>query len=360
MTPPAEPRTGRGPLLLQASSRGSSAQTFHGMLAYITWARPAIVIFENVEAINDTDDSDDLSNLDVVLSEMSSRGYECQHMTGDAFGYGCPQRRVRLYIVAVMVVANAQFDFITRPVRSTLKTLRALLKVCGRLPPCASQVLYAATDKRVVAYLKERQDLQNARKPCSYAMGNAITQAAVSGVSWSAVQAPEWLKASPWCQTLTCQQKQVAAYSLCTDPAPVLFRDVGQNCFRTRLSTVDSDGRHRSFTVTPGQVVLVFQAHEEPRLLLGEEAMVLQGFPIAKVSDLVSSTTNHLMADIAGNMVALPVLLALLMSAVACVSWREDQNAPEPSDLEDALAAFHALDTGGSTGEVPAQKRVKL
>ena len=88
--------------------------------------------------------------------------------------------------------------------------------------------------------------------------------------------------------------------------------------------------------------------------------MVLQGFPIPKVSDLANSTTNHLMADIAGNMVALPVLLALLMSAVACVSWREDQNAPEPSDLEAALAAFHAMDTGGSTGEVPAQKRVKL
>ena len=247
MAPPAEAPTGRGPLLLQASSRGSSAQTFHGMLAYITWARPAIVLFENVEAINDTEASFDQTNLDVVLSELSSRGYECQHMTGDALAYGCPQRRVRLYIVAVMVVANAQFDFITRPVRSTLKTLRALLKVCGRLPPCASEVLYAATDKRVVAYLKERQVLQAARNPSPYAMGNAITQAALSGVSWSAVQqAPEWLLASPWCQTLTCQQKQVAAYSLCTDTAPVLFRDVGQTCFRVRVSSVNSDGLHRS------------------------------------------------------------------------------------------------------------------
>ena len=130
-----------------------------------------------------------------------------------------------------------------------------------------------------------------------------------------------------------------------------------------RVSSI-SEGWHRSFTVTPQQLVLVFQAHDEPpRLLLGEEAMVLQGFPIAKVSDLVNTTTNHVMADIAGNMVALPVLLALMMSAVACVSWREGPNAPgapEPKDLEDALAAFHALDASGSTGEVPAQKRVKL
>ena len=55
--------------------------------------------------------------------------------------------------------------------------------------------------------------------------------------------------------------------------------------------------------------------------MLGEAAMVLQGFPVAKVSDLVDRTPNHVMADLAGNMVAVPVLLALLMAAVACVHW---------------------------------------
>ena len=102
---------------------------------------------------------------------------------------------------------------------------------------------------------------------------------------------------------------------------------------------------------------------EKPRLLLGEEAMVLQGFPIAAVSDLVERTSNHVMADLAGNMVAVPVLLALLMSAVACVHWREEQNTPEdePSDLEAALAAFNTLVRNDSIpGEAPAQKRVKL
>ena len=141
----------------------------------------------------------------------------------------------------------------------------------------------------------------------AYAIGNNIMHAALSGVSWSAVQAPEWLKASPWFQTLTVQQKQVAAYSLCTDTAPVLFRDVSQTCSRARTPNVGSDGRHLSFTVTPGQLTLVFQEAEKPRLLLGQEAMVLQGFPIAKVSDLVARTTNHVMADLAGNMVAVPV-----------------------------------------------------
>ena len=184
-------------------------------------------------------------------------------------------------------------------------------------------------------------------------------------MSWSAIQTPESLKSSPWFQTLTVQQKQVAAYSLCTDTAtaPVLFRDVSQSCNRVRASTFGSDGQHLSFTVTPGQVALVFQEAEKPRLLLGEEAMVLQGFPIAKVSDLVERTSNRVMADLAGNMVAVPVLFALMMAAVEGVHWREEQNTPEnePSDLEAAVVAFNAVVRNDSTpGEAPAQKRVKL
>ena len=137
------------------------------------------------------------------------------------------------------------------------------------------------------------------------------------------------------------------------------------------MSTFGIDGQHLSFTATPGQVTLVFQEAEKPRLLLGEEAMVLQGFPIAKVSDLVERTSNHVMADLAGNMVAVPVLLALMMAAVACVHWREEQNTPEdePSDLEAAWFAFNTLVRNDSTpgvrndstpGEAPAQKKVKL
>ena len=69
------------------------------------------------------------------------------------------------------------------------------------------------------------------------------------------------------------------------------------------------------------------------------------------------------MADLAGNMVAVPVLLALLMAAVACAHWREEENTTEnePSDLEAALVAFNTLVRNDSTpGEAPAQKMVKL
>ena len=126
-----------------------SAQTYRGMLAYITWARPAIIVFENVDDIADPDSSTGISNLDVVLAEFSSRGYACQQMTGNASAYGVPQRRLRLYLVAVLVVANSQFNFLQNSIGNTFRTLRALLKVCARSPPCAAEVIYKAYDHRL-------------------------------------------------------------------------------------------------------------------------------------------------------------------------------------------------------------------
>ena len=121
----------------------------------------------------------------------------------------------------------------------------------------------------------------------TFSIGNAITTAGLNGVSWSSIQAPEALKSSSWFPTLTLQQKLTAAYSLCTDTTPVLFRDISQTMSRVRTSTIGKDGEHYIFTVTPGQMVIVFKDGEEPRLLLGEWSMLLQGFPIAAVSDLV-------------------------------------------------------------------------
>ena len=349
------------------------------MLAYVTVARPAIILFENVEDIADPDSSTGCSNLDVVLAEFSPRGYACQQMTGNAAAYGVPQRRVRLYLVAVLVVANSQFNFLQNSVCNTFRTLRALLKVCARSPPCASAVIYKASDHRVRNILQLRREARANSKPGNFSIGSAITTAGLNGVSWSSIQAPEVLKSSSWFPTLTLQQKLTAAYSLCTDTTPVLFRDISQSLSRVRTSTIGEDGEHSIFTVTPGQMVIVFKDGEEPRLLLGEESMLLQGFPIAAVSDLVQKTPNSVMADLAGNMVAVPVLLALLMSSVACVHWRandaDEEGQQQASSDESSESSSSGLDvatsvlailaqndqTGSNTlGDTPVRKRVKF
>ena len=91
---------------------------------------------------------------------------------------------------------------------------------------------------------------------------------------------------------------------------------------------------------------MVLKDAEAPRLLLGEEALLLHGIPVAAVSDLVAKTPNRVMLDIAGNMVSSPTLLVLMMSAVACVDWSYSAGAGErlpPLAGEGVDGAMHAL-----------------
>jgi site-specific DNA-cytosine methylase len=151
MSPPC------GKILAETTSTGGSADTFKGMLAYIDVARPAILVFENVESIGDADASGGGSNLDIVLAELSSRGYENQQMIGDSAQYGVPQSRKRCYIIGVLAIANSEFDFLERSTENTFQSLRSLITVGQRTPPCAAQVLYVGSDKRVLHRLRQLQ-----------------------------------------------------------------------------------------------------------------------------------------------------------------------------------------------------------
>ena len=86
-------KVGGPPVLLSESSKGGSAQTFHGMLAYVESHAPQLVIFENVDTMDDKSDVN--SNLDILLAEMGNRGYESQVIMSDAAMMGLPARRRR-------------------------------------------------------------------------------------------------------------------------------------------------------------------------------------------------------------------------------------------------------------------------
>ena len=64
--------------------------------------------------------------------------------------------------------------------------------------------------------------------------------------------------------------------------------------------------------------------------MLGQEAMLLQGYPMACVPEQVANTSNNQLATLAGNAVSVPVLLALMMAAVAAVDWRPGLPPPRP------------------------------
>ena len=85
---------------------------------------------------------------------------------------------------------------------------------------------------------------------------------------------------------------------------------------------------------------------ETPRPMLGREAMFFQGWPISAV-ELQPWMTDSFLYGLAGNAVACPVLLALLMATVSAVSINDTDVVAEipwsNEDEEDQSAALLLL-----------------
>lgn len=124
-------RTSTGKLVLATEvSPGGTAQTVRGLIAYLRDCRPGLVFYENVDKL--ADDAVDAasgqrsgSNLDLLLSEMGSLGYDAQRFLVDSKEFGAPCRRRRVYVVFVRIICPL-FSFQDR---------RARIQMCTRRPP---------------------------------------------------------------------------------------------------------------------------------------------------------------------------------------------------------------------------------
>jgi hypothetical protein len=128
----------------------------------------------------------------------------------------------------------------------------------------------------------------------------------------------------------------------------VLMRNISQNITRLTPSHFDEDRKsHVAPAMLPSQVMWVSAPNSAGRLLLGREASLLQGFPISLNQDVVNSTAESLLQDLAGNMMALPVVLAISMALFASVSWETGSAEAAPASTDDdtevALAAFNMV-----------------
>ena len=74
---------------------------------------PGLVIFENVDGLEDSVGQNTQSNLDLVVSTMAEFGYEAQTFMTDAHEFGLPARRRRLYIAFIKKVYH-KFAFYRR------------------------------------------------------------------------------------------------------------------------------------------------------------------------------------------------------------------------------------------------------
>ena len=412
-------------VLSQASSRGGSAQTFRGLLAYLDAQRPPLIVFENVDSLLEAENSSQSgssSNMEVLKREFENRGYQAQATVCEASKFGLPARRRRLYMFFVQMVGNNLVDFSKRPVCACFAQFRSFLATCMRDSPSLPEVLLPEEDAAVQAELFAREGKH--RDPATMAsVGSAewpeahMKFAQSLGVVWSKPAGPH-LQNNPWYHTLNAREKNALPLLQAQMPAKLsMVRDLSQSIARANVQTWQEDVRRHVGPTLLSRMVLWLENHKDPgngRIMLGREALVLQGFPAraflnqlqqwrplqdmtvqgplagsvkAKAPTVTTKPvvaaegsqdqdkrplagtterppagfpTEALMADLAGNGMALPVLLAFLQSALACIEWKDaEQVGPVPRlrEVSAACAAVELLQGGAEAVEQDVRPR---
>ena len=387
----ANPSAPKGLVLKQDSSRGGSAQTFRGFLAYLEQHSLSVIFFENVDAMADESKTGE-SNLDVFRAETASRGYECQVVMTDALQFGVPAHRRRVYILLLKSSNSGLLDFGARPLAGMFATFGALMNGCLRSVPCARLLWLEPNDPAVLHELQARQDKrENERirkekeKEKESKNPDKVPSAPVGGAwvdqhrhfaqalkrRWGTA-APSHLQGNPWFQVLTLREQDALPHLQAESPSSI-FRDLSQSINRANANSLDGErGVHVAPTILPRQQLwMEADEPEDCRLMLGREALMYQGFPalpfLKRVQDeilaalagpqaahltLAQATrppqtpwipSEALMQDLAGNAMALPVLLALVQCAFTAISWRPNVSAlasPQATALPCAVLGF--------------------
>ena len=112
----------------------------------------------------------------------------------------------------------------------------------------------------------------------------------------------------------------------------------------TRVSASTEDTRNVDVTlvpcILPSQLLWIHSRDDnsQQRLMLGQEAMLFQGWPIGFINCVEStSVTNTFLHDLAGNATSPPVLLAVVLAMFYSVSWKY-QDAPDEAAMPEAAS----------------------
>ena len=308
-------------------TKGGSVQHVRALCKLLETHRPDIIIYENVTELMDT--KPDGSDLDIILQRWDRLGYETTVIKGQSTVYGLSAVRARLYLIAIQTRQPRVLSFQERKPQSVWDTFRKLLPQCHRKPECASKYVLEDNDPVVSRELEKINNSPAKQKETDkgFKFEQCVAIATKAGVEWGSFPPPKLLADSPWYNHLSNLQKYSLAYSLKVDPAKVFFRDVRQNFGRTRLSSRNESGEVIASTILPNQQLMIFFDEESvpnrtPRLMTGHENLWMQGFPIDIIKSMSDSDfTSSNLTELAGNMVSVPVTLALVTSLFASVPW---------------------------------------
>ena len=152
---------------------------------------------------------------------------------------------------------------------------------------------------------------------------------------FGAVSASEQ-EASPWYDTLPDREMDCVKFRLAVSPV-VRGTDIGQSIWRLRDHREESPG---VFAVPCVMPKMKQWDYVKNRMYIGTELLLIQGFSVAKMQQLLGATPQRLQADLAGNVFAPTVVMSVLSGVVFGTLWGSDDdgNQVETTTTETADA----------------------
>ena len=154
------------PVLGKEESPGGTPLTWKGLLGFVDSHLVYIVLYENSDNLEDAGSlwnqegsaSEEVSNLEMLKAQFSSRGFEGQNMVLDSWKFGTSARRRRFWSMQVRThgtLGCKQFAG-QRTVTDIFKTFRGVVALCQRRPCGAERLLLPDDNPHVERELLRR------------------------------------------------------------------------------------------------------------------------------------------------------------------------------------------------------------
>ena len=151
------------------------------------------------------------------------------------------------------------------------------------------------------------------------------------------------MKASAWFPALSFREQRVYAIAMHEKVAPAII-DVSQNPGCTRTVEREKSAPLCTRAILPNSSLFMVDSALPIRPLVGRECLTLMGFPWQQQPHLLrrqkgagEEFSDSFLMDLSGNAFGGNVVLAIILSAMLCISWKPTGDTSEP-DLVEELA----------------------
>ena len=349
----------------------TGGDAFHcGLLPYLDTHSVEIIIYENSEHL--AGEGAEVGGagvpIDIFQVEMTARQYEvqCFHLNSKLFGL--PQSRRRFWAIMVKAAGTQVLAYTERSISDMFRTMRFLVTACQRFPPRAVDMLLEDTNMYVASALLQRagkgdstsnrnwtREHQQAYTSLRLSLGAAPPCSATAQSQWFATLSPihkstlvlnqhKLLMSQPIRKKEASGQAAQAATTASgqdrSTSMPRLIISVSTPIKRHCVSMLDEVGEI-SPPILPACSMWVHLA--TPRLMIGREALMFQGWPVSLVEDS-PIMTDSFMHELAGICMPLPVLLSMVLSTICSVTWTRPAESNDGSSLDDLAFALQLLE----------------